>query len=262
MSWLRTAFTICSPDIDAYYTVLDPIEFHEWRFTNKAPKGHLFTRSLPPSDIFTEGQIIASAIVPESNLESSKGGGYALAVDGPVDVQLKVGYMPSPQELIDKYDNLVKMQSKGIEAFKEDLLTRLYVNSSTDNPHLFRLSHYTDEEVTMHNFGSVEELTKQFASVRSAILDEAMDKTGRSYEMEEFRRYENVMIFSNNSHLHVDSSKLDRLIESSGVKALQTKTLPWLECYLDVSPGARQVSDRIQHFEDQKWVRAVLDRND
>lgn len=260
MSWLRTAFTICSPNSEAYYTVLDPIEFYEWRFTNKAPKGHLFTHKLPPSDIFTEGQIIASAIVPESNLKLNKGG-YALVADGPVDIQLKVGCMPSPQELMDKYENLIQMRSKGVEAFKEDLLTRLYINSSTDNPHLFRLAHYTDNEVTMHNFGSVEELTKQFALVRSAILDEAMDKTGRSYEMEEFRRYENVMVFTNNSHLHVDASKLDRLIESSGVKALQTKTLPWLECYLDVSPGARQASDRIQHFEDQKWVQAVLARN-
>lgn len=260
MNWLRTAFTICSPDSGAYYTVLDPIEFYEWRFTNKAPKGHIFTRELPPSDIFTGGQIIASAIVPESNMKHTKAG-YGLVADGPVDIQLKVGYMPSPQELMEKYENLIHIQNKGVGAFKEDLLIRLYVNSSTDNPHLFRMSHYTDEEVTMHNFGSVEELTKQFALVRSAILDEAMDKTGRSYEMEEFRRYENVMVFTNNSHLHVDASKLDRLIESSGVKALQTKTLPWLECYLDVSPGARQISDRIQHFEDQKWVQAVIARN-
>lgn len=260
MSWLRTAFTICSPDPRAYYTVLDPVEFYEWRFTNKAPKGYLFTHNLPPSDIFTEGRVIASAVVPESNLKRNKRG-YTLVADGPVDIQLKVGYMPSPQELINKYKNLVQMQNKGMEAFKEDLLIRLYVNSSTDNPHLFRLFHHTDEEVTMHNFGSIEELAKQFALARSSILDEAMGKTGRSYEMEEFRRYENAMTFINNSHLHVDASKMDRLIESSGAKALQTKTLPWLECYLDVSPGARQTSDRIQHFENQKWVQAVLSRS-
>ena len=260
MSWLRTAFTICSPDLRAYYTILDPVEFHEWRFTNRAPKGYLFTHKLPPSDVFTEGQVIASAVVPESNLKPSKKG-YALVVDSPVDIRLKVGYMPSPQELMDKYNDLVRMQSKGVEAFKEDLLTRLYINSSTDNPHLFRLKHYTNEEVTMHNFGSIEELTKQFALVRATLIEESMDKTGRSHEMEEFRRYENAITFTNNSHLHVDASKMDRLIETSGVKALQTKTLPWLECYLDVSPGARQTADRIQLFEDQKWVQAILARD-
>lgn len=260
MSWLRTAFTICAPDSRAYYTVLDPVEFYEWRFTNSAPKGHFFTHKLPPSNIFTEGEVIASAVVTESSLKPDKEG-YILIENSPVDVNLKVGYMPSPQELIDKYHDIVKTRDRGVEAFKQDLLARLYVDSTTDNPHLFRLAHYTDDEVTMHNFGSVEELIKQFDLVRKALIEKSMDKTGRSHEMEEFRRYENAMTFVNNSHLHVDASKLDQLIETSGVKALQTKTLPWLECYLDVSPGAQLIANRIQHFEDRTWVRSVLARN-
>lgn len=260
MSWLRTAFNICTPDSGAYYTILDPIEFYEWRFTNTAEKGHFFTHKLPPSDIFTEGQVIASAIVTESSLSPSEGG-YTLVENSPVDVKIRVGHMPSPQELIDRYHEMVKLRDKGVEAFKQDLLTRLYVDSKTDNPHLFRLSHYTDEEVTMHNFGSVNKLIEQFSLVRQALIDESMDKTGRAHEMEEFRRYENAMTFTNNSHLYVDSSKLDRLIETSGVKALQTKTLPWTEYYLDISPGAQLLDNRIHHFEDQTWVRSVLSRN-
>ena len=257
MGWLRTAFNICEPDSQAYYTVLDPIEFYEWRFTNKAPKGQTFTHRLPPSDIFTGGKIIASTIVTESSLKPSKDG-YILTEDSTVDVRLKVGQMPSPQELIDRYHELKKTRDRGMDAFKEDLLTRLYINSTTKNPHLFRVSHYTDEDVTMHNFGSVEDLVKQFALVRKALIEKSLDKIGRAHEMEEFRRYENAMIFTNNSHLHVDSSKLDRLIETSGVKAMHTKTLPWTEFYLDVSPGARQLNDRIKHYEDQTWVKSVL----
>lgn len=260
MSWLRTAFTICAPDSRSYYTVLDPIEFYEWRFTNIAEKGHFFTHKLPPSDIFTEGQVIASAIVTESSLKP-RNGGYTLIEDSPVNVTLKVGHMPSPQELIDKYHDAVKTRSRGIEAFKQDLLTRLYMNSQTDSPHLFRLSHYTDKDVTMHNFGSVKDLIKQFDEVRKALIRESMDKTGRAHEMEEFRRFENAMIFVNNSHLFVDSSKLDRLIETAGIKAMHTKTLPWSEFYLDVSPGAQILDNRIQHFEDQTWVKSVLSRN-
>lgn len=260
MSWLRTSFTICEPDSQAYYTVLDPIEFYEWRFTGKAPKGHAFTHKLPPSDIFTEGKVIASAIITESSLKPSKAG-YILAEDSSVDVKIKVGQMPSPQELIDRYYEMTKSRDRGRDAFKKALLTRLYINSQTDNPHLFRISHYTDEDVTMHNFGSIKDLIEKFALVREVLIQESMDKTGRSHEMEEFRRYENAMTFTNNSHLHVDSSKLDRLIETSGVKALQTRTLSWTECYLDASPGAQQLHQRIKHYEDQTWVKSVLSRS-
>lgn len=259
MAWLRTAFNICTPDKEGYYTILDPVEFYEWKFTKYAPKGHDFFHQLPPSDIFTEGKIIASVFVPESNLKRTKAG-YRLTTDSPVQVKLEVGNMPSPKELIDKYNSMVQSRDRGLDAFKQDLQTRLYLNSQTDDPHLFRLAEFTDEKVTMHNFGSVEKLAEQFDVVRKELAEESMDKVGRSYELEEFRRYENAMIFANNSHLHVDASKMDRLIETSGVRALQTTTVPWVECYLEASPGAQHLSDKIQHFEDQSWVRAAISR--
>lgn len=256
MSWLRRSFTVCAPDKLAYYTVLDPVEFYEWRFTGYAPKGHIFSHKLPPSDIFTEGKVVASATISDSDLKPTKLG-FALTKDSPVEVKLAIGNMPSPQELIDKYKNMIKSRERGLEAFKQDLITRIYIDSQTDNPHLFRMSHYTDTDVTMHNFGSVEKLIEQFSMIRQALIEESTKKTGRSHEMEEFRRYENAMTFTNNSHLHVDASKMDRLIETSGVKAMQTRTLPWIECYLDVSPGAQQLQSRIKHFENQTWIRSV-----
>lgn len=259
MSWLRTAFSISSPNTQAYYTTLDPIEFYEWRFTHKAPKGHMFTRQLPPSDIFTEGKVIVSAVVVESSLKTNKSS-YVLKEDSPVDVSIVVGQMSSPQELIDRYYEIKKTRDRGLIAFKEDLVTRLYVDSQTDDPHLFRMAHYTDENVTMHNFGSIKDLNEQFALVREALQKESTSKTGRAFETEEFRRYENAMVFTNNSHLHVDSSKLDRLIETSGVRALRTRTLSWEELYLDTSPGARHLNERIKHYEDQTWIKSVLAR--
>lgn len=260
MSWLRTAFFISTPDPQAYYTVLDPVEFYEWRFTKRAPKGQAFTHKLPPSDIFTEGKVIASATVTESSLKPSASG-YVLTEDSPVDVRIRVGQMSSPQELLDRYHEMTRTLDRGMDAFKKNLLTRLYIDSKTDNPHLFRISHYTDEDVTMHNFGPIKDLIEKFSLVRQSLIEKSMDKTGRAHEMEEFRRYENAMTFTNNSHLHVDSSKLDRLIETSGVKALRTRTLSWVECYLDTSPEARQLDSRIKHYEDQTWVKSVLARN-
>lgn len=260
MSWLRTAFTICTPDSRSYYTVIDPVEFYEWRFTNIAEKGHFFTHKLPPSDIFTEGQVIASAIVDESSLKPEKGG-YTLKENSHVDVILRVGQMPSPQELIDKYHDAVTRRDKGIESFKQNLSNRIYISSQADHPHLFRLSHYTDQNVTMHNFGSVKDLIEQFATIREALINESLNKKGRAHEMEEFRRFENAMTFVNNSHLYVDASKLDRLIETAGIKAKYTKTLPWMECYLDISPEAQSLDTHIKHFEEQTWVKSVLAKN-
>lgn len=256
MSWFRTAFEICSPDRDGYYSVLDPVEFYEWRFTDTAPKGAVFTLKLPPSDIITEGKIIVSARVPDIKLKPTKEG-FALVEDAPVEVRLRIGYMPSPQELIQKYSEWNKIFSRGLESFKEDVITRLYVNSATETPHLFRLHSYTDEDVTMHNFGSVQDLIEEFAIIREALSEESMDKEGRAYELEEFRRYDNAMTFVNNSHLHVDASKMDRLLETSGVIAKQKKTARWKDCYLEASIGAKILDEKIRRFEEYSWVNAL-----
>lgn len=260
MSWLRKAFNICSPNSRAYYTTLDPLVFYEWIYTKTAPKGHVFSAKLPSSDIVATGKAVVAAIVPETNLKKSPDG-YVLTQDSPVEVSLKIGYMPSPRDLLNKYDSMIKTQQHGLEAFKADLQTRVYLNSTSSDPNLFRFSKCTDNEVTMHNFGSVEKLREQFSLVRSALIGESLKKKGRAHELEDFRRYENAMTFINNSHLHVDSAKMDRLIETSGVRALQTRTLPWIECYLDMSPGARQLHDRIKFFEDQTWVSAAIKRS-
>ena len=260
MSWFRTALSISTPTPGSYYTVLEPVEFHEWRYTQTAPKGSLFTVKLPPSDIFTEGKIIASATVQEKNLHA-KSGGYVLKEDSPVDVVLRVGQMPSPRELLDKYKQIRTNFDRGLDRFKEDLPTRLYIDSQTEHPHLYRVAYWDDKTITLHNFGSIKELITQFAQIREALAEDVMDKTGRAHEMEEFRRYENAMTFVNNSHLHVDSSKMDRLIETSGIESVQKKTLPWRECYLELSHGARILDERIARFSSRKWVQAALSKN-
>lgn len=258
MNWLRTAFEICCPDKDGYYSVIDPVEFYEWRFTDIAPKGSVFTLKLPPSDIITEGKVIVSAQVPAGMLKPSRDG-FELVESSPVNVKLRIGYMPSPQELLQKYEEWNKTFDKGLKSFKQDFTTRLYINSATEIPHLFRLYSYTDDEVTMHNFGSVKDLVEEFDLVREALAEEALDKRGRAHELEEFRRYENAITFTNNSHLHVDASKMDCLLETSGVLAKQKKTAQWKDCFLEVSYGAKILDEKIKRFEAYSWVKALRD---
>jgi len=254
VSWIRRAFAISTPEPGSYYSVINPDEFYEWRYTQVAPKGSIFTVYLPPSDIITEGKIIVSAFIDEDKL-SKKADTFTLKEESPVEVVLRVGYMPSPQELIFKYKESQKAFERGLDRFKEDMPTRLYIDSQTEYPHLFRISHWTDDEVTFHNFGRVKDLIEQFSEIKEALAQDAMDKTGRAHEMEEFRRYENAMTFVNNSHLHVDASKMDRLIQSSGVESVQTKKLPWKECYLEVSHGAQILDEQIKRFNANTWVQ-------
>jgi len=256
MNWLRTALNISAPEPGSYYTVIDPIEFHEWRYTETAPKGTFFTIELPPSDIFTEGKVIASAFLSDEKLEK-KSHGLVLKTDSPVQVVLRVGCVSSPQDMMDKYKRIQANFDRGLNNFKEDLATRLYINSQTDKPHLFRLARWDSKNVTLHNFGTVKDLIEAFAEVREVLSQDVVDKTGRAHEMEEFRRYENCMTFANNSHLHVDASKMDRLLETSGVKSTQTKTITWKECFLEASRGAQLLYKALNDFNSKKWVQAV-----
>ncbi|MHA2279281.1 MAG: hypothetical protein ACXAC5_00105 [Promethearchaeota archaeon] len=260
MAWFRTALSISTPDPGSYYTVLNPDEFYEWRYTQIAPKGAVFTVKLPPSDIFTEGKIIASAHIFEDKLQKHSEG-FRLKENSPVEVKLQIGQMPSPRELLDKNEQAQKTFGRALDSFKQDLATRLYVDSQTEHPHLFRLSHWDEKNVTFHNFGRIKDLVEQFVQIRETLAQEVMDKTGRAHEMEEFRRYENAMTFMNNSHLHVDASKMDRLIETSGIKSVQTKTMPWKECFLEVSHGANILNDQISSFNSNKWVQSALSKN-
>jgi len=60
MSWFRKALNITTVHPDSFYTSMDPGEFYEWKFTGIIPKGKIFTKKLPPSEVFTAGKIIAT----------------------------------------------------------------------------------------------------------------------------------------------------------------------------------------------------------
>ena len=259
MSWFRKSFAISIPDPGSFYCALDPIEFYEWRYTF-APKGAKLTTQLPPSDIFTEGKVIASVQIDETKIKPQKGA-FVLTEDTPVSASIKVGYMPSPAELLDKHKELKKTFARGVDSFKENLQTRIYIDSQTDRPHLFRLYKFDNATATLHNFGPIDELVEKFSKVREVLSKEILDKTGRAFEMEKFKRYDSALLFANNSHLHVDASKMDRLVETAQLKSKQTITVPWKECYIDLSHGAKILNKQIEKYESMKWVQDALRRN-
>ncbi len=255
MSWFRKALSICLPEPGSYYTVIDPAEFYEWRFTHQAPKGALFSLHLPPSDIFTEGKVIASASLSDQYLKQVEKG-FRLQSNALVEVILKVGAIPTPQELLDKYDTTLKTFATGIERFKVDALTRLYLVSQSETPHLFRIANYTAENVTMQNYGPIEDLIKKIGEAQNFLQEAVTKKKGRAFELEEWRRFQNAMDFVNNSHLHVDASKMERLLTSAKIEPTSVKKISWKECYLETSENAQLLHEQIEKFGANEWVKA------
>ncbi len=261
MSWFRSALSISVPDPGSYYSTIDPIDFYEWKFTNTAPKGTIFAKQLPPSDTFISGKVIVSAIVLDTHLKQLANSDYRLINDSSVELGLKIGNIPSPRELIDKYNRAIHNFDTGVDRFKENMLTRLFVHSYSDNPHLLGVANYTKDNVTFHNYGPVSDLIKRFADVRDSIMQESTQKIGRSYEMEAFRRYESNMTFNNNSHLHVDASKMRGLIEAANIKPENSQTSSWKDLYLQTSEGAQKQQDLIGYFESKKWFQSARSAN-
>lgn len=254
MSWFRKAFSISTFDSNSYYSVLDPVEFYAWKYSSIAPKGSHFTKYLPSSDIFTDGRIVVSVNIDNTKLQKD-GSSYKLSEDSPVDVSLQIGCIPSARELLFKYQTLSDSFFSGLKSFKEYLINRIYITSANEETHLFRLAEYDDNSVSLHNFGSVKELTEKFADVKKVLSQAASKKTGRAFETEEYKRFEKAMMFVNNSHLYVDASKMDRLLKSSNAKSTETKKVSWKELFLELSPNAQLMDSQITKFNNTKWVK-------
>lgn len=254
MSWFRKAFSISIPDSNSYYCSLYPLDFYEWKYTGSIPKGTFLTKHLPPSDTFIGGKIIASVecdkIRPHKN-------GFELTESSPALVSVKIGRILSASEVLNKYKELKKNFDRGLQSFKHDFKTRLYAHSITDKPHLFRFSKQLDEMVTLKNFGPVEDLTKKFSETKAKLSRAAKTPVGRSYELEDLKKYDNAMAFVNNSHLHVDAIKMDQLINQSG-SAFTEMTIPWIKCYLDLSQGAQLLDEEIKNYESKTWIRDLI----
>jgi hypothetical protein len=257
--WLRQALTISVPEPGSYYTVLDPLDFYEWRYNGFAPKGAIFTTKLPPSDIFTEGKVIASAVVPIQNLAKADRH-FKLNQDTPISIIIKAGHIPNPTELLAKYNQMKTSFAQGLKSFKEHLILKKYTFSQSKDPHLMKLHSSTDDEITLQSLGSIEDLTAQFANIHSALSKECIEKIGRSREVEKFRRYDNAMTYVNNSHLDIDTAKMDQLIKSVSITSAPVKKTSWRDCYIEMSVGGGIIAEQMQEYESKKWVQDLQAR--
>jgi len=255
MSWFRKALTITTVYEDSFYTAIDPGEFYEWKFTGIIPQGKIFTKRLPESSIFTEGYVIATARLPESALVKS---GFGFETKQPIksDIFIQAGQIQTPKEIIDRYHKIRFQLDNGVEIFKNSISSRPYF---VNNEHIYHVSSSGDK-ARMTNYGPVKKISEQLSELRVLLNQQSLKKSGRAFEMSDFRRFENAMTFLDNVNVPVDSLKIETILKASNISPQNSKEVVWSDCFLEISNDARMMNEILKRYESLSWVRTALDK--
>lgn len=253
MSWIKDALSISQLDNDDYYIVTDPIQFYEWKWTGVVSKGTKVSKLLPPSEVFTNGFIVINAPIPKDAIQNGK-----LSCDVNTSVQMKIGQIQSPAELLDRYIAMDKEFKKGIDDFKKNCLSQKYIISHGKDPHLYKVSAIDDTSVMVSNFGPLDDLGKQIEEFRRMTNYLSHQKIGRAYEWEDARKIDNIVTFMSNKGLEIDGAKFDVLISKSGLKPLSSNKESWIDCYCTMHPEATETKGKMAKFRSLYWVRGMF----
>lgn len=254
MSWFRYALNITTVYNDSYYTAIDPGEFYEWKLHGFIPKERVFTKRLPPSDIFTRGLVIATARIPREFLDKSDFG-YTTNRNINADIFVQAGQIQTPKELIDRYYRIRQNFNHSIEKIKDNSSTRSYFISDGT---LYKIVQ-SNNQAKILNYGLIKDLLEKLSQVQKQLSKQSAQKKGRSYEMEDFLRFENAILFIKNDHIPVDSSKIDILLRISKIDPVSSYDASWEDCLLKTSQSAKQLKDLLDRYESLNWVKLIKD---
>lgn len=254
MSWFKKALAISVVEPGSYYVVVDPVEFYEWRHSGVIPKDTKCSALLPPSEIFTDGYIIVSINANEEDIVGGK-----LKADIQSTALLKVGHMPSREELIQRYHNLDDDFRRNLHSFKQTCLSQGYlvVPEDEDSVKLYRILPHNDTQVRLQSFGSISDITERLSKLRDVLDVSARTKTGRAFEMEDWRRVENMYTFMTNKNLPLDATKIAFLLEKAEIEPKSNKIIDWINCYAELTPEAKKTRDKVQKFRSFNWVKEI-----
>lgn len=257
MSWLTRAFTTVNNDPESYYATISPIEFYEWRFLQSVPKGARVHVKMPRSDVFTENQVIVSAKLPPSIL-AEKDGSFEVTEDTPAAVYLTVGQVASPLEVVSKFTKLKDEFSRALSEFKRTTDTQKYFTSINDDPKLYRVKSSTEENVTLQLLGTVDEVREKLNNTLEQLGGKTSDRKWRAHEMETYRKFENYMTMLENSAVPIDATKMEFLLTTAQIDPAQKRTMPWKQCFLEISTDAQDLQTKLQLFNSMKWVQHTM----
>lgn len=253
MGWFRKALTISTPEPGSYYTVVGQGDFYEWKFTGRIPAGSPFTKSIPPSEIFTRGLLIASAVLPQSSLKETSSG-YEVVEDVNASIVLTAGRVDNPQELINTHKDRQKKFESDVKAFKLTCQTDGFIISGTEKPHLYKVAASDDEFAMLANYGLLEEVHINLAAARSRLAIESSNRVGRSYEKADSMRFENAMVGIDN-RLPIDGPKMQFVLNMAKIEPEHTRKISWKDCYTSLFTEASLKQEQLKHFGSYTWVK-------
>lgn len=257
MSWFRKALTINPPTANSLYTVVDPSEFYEWRFTQNIPKGTIFTKKLPPSEVFTAGMLIASAEIPESRL-MKQNFGYALNDNIYANIVLHVGQIQTPTEIVEKLHSLQGKFNQSLGRFQTACRDKKYITSGDRNPELYCITYLDSKFANLSNFGSIAEITNKLSAMRNSLHQLYNTKKGKAYELDLLKKYDQSLAFFQDMNLYIDPVKIDFLFHSANIKPQSDTKIDWLNCYTKMSSDANAMHRLIKQYNSLQWIQETL----
>ena len=158
MNWLR----ICANR--GLFTVVDPADFFEWKVSGTIPKGTRFSKDMPPSQIFAQGLIVATADLSPGVLKIAEDDRKMLETkdDTGADIQYYVGAALSPVEVLEKYHRLKRDFAKNLEAFKKTIMSQQFIINPLDHK-IYRIAE-KNQKAEVYEYDSFPEIQKQLIS--------------------------------------------------------------------------------------------------
>ncbi len=257
MSWFRKALMINPPTANSLYTVVDPSEFYEWRFIQHIPKGTIFTKRLPPSEVFTAGMLIASAEIPESRL-MQKSFGYELNDNVDANIVLHVGQIQTPTEIIAKLHSLQGKFNQSLGRFKTTCRDKKYITSADKIPELYCIKYSDSKSANLSNFGSIKDINERLTVVRSNLHQLYNIKKGRAYELDLLKKFDQSLTFFQDMNLHTDPAKIDFLFYNAKIEPKSNTKIDWQDCYVKMSTDANAMYRLIKQYNSLHWIQETL----
>lgn len=245
MAWLRDIIN----EQDCYFTAVDPADFYEWKITGIIPKGTILSKRLPDSNIFSQGFIIASANI---KFEDQEGDYIELKQDIQSEVQFKAGAVLSPTELLNKFSRLKKDFQDELKTFRNNSLSQAYLINPFDN-HVYRVTE-SDDKAEIHKYELFSEIQKKLTLARRSLEKMALIKKGRSYELEQLRRFETIYVLLNQKTI-LDKEKVDYIFHIANIEPIEKYTKSWQDYFINISDEAKSKFDRISIIDSLTWVR-------
>jgi hypothetical protein len=253
MNWIKQAFTNINISPNTYYCAITPVEFYEWRFNASVPAGVKLHSQMLRSDLLADNKIIASIQLP--NFQRPKESIFKLEKSVPASITLASGSLQSPKEIIAKFAQIGQDFERKLQFFKQNTETQRYFTSGDSELNLYRVAKSTNDQVHLELLGKIKDIKKKFGQKFDQIGDQTSAKKGRAYELEQYRKYENYLMFIENSAMSIDGPKMDYLLTIAQIKPQQTRTIPWDQCFIEVSAEAKNLRAQIDLFNSMKWVK-------